>query len=32
MQETIRSTEGLSIAASILERAFDLEERKQGAA
>jgi UDP:flavonoid glycosyltransferase YjiC (YdhE family) len=32
MQEVIRSTEGLSIAAGILERAFDLEERKQGAA
>ena len=32
VQETIRSTEGLSIAAGILERAFELEERKQGAA
>jgi zeaxanthin glucosyltransferase len=32
VQEAIRSTEGLSIAAGILERAFELEERKQGAA
>jgi hypothetical protein len=32
VQEAIRSTDGLSIAAGILERAFDLEERKQGAA
>ena len=31
MQQAIRSTDGLSIAAGILERAFDLEER-QGAA
>ena len=32
MQKAIRMTDGLSIAAGILERAFDLEERKQGAA
>jgi len=32
VQQAIRSTEGLSIAAGILERAFELEERKQGAA
>ena len=32
MQTAIRSTDGRSIAAGILERAFDLEERKQGAA
>jgi MGT family glycosyltransferase len=32
MQEAIRSTNGLSIAADILERAFELEERQQGAA
>jgi hypothetical protein len=32
MQEAIRSTEGLSIAAGILEKAFELEGRKQGAA
>jgi len=32
MQEAIRSTDGLSIAAGILERAFDLDERQQGAA
>jgi zeaxanthin glucosyltransferase len=32
MQESIRSTDGLSIAADILERAFELEERQQGAA
>jgi zeaxanthin glucosyltransferase len=32
MQEAIRGTEGLSIAASILEGAFELEERKKGAA
>jgi zeaxanthin glucosyltransferase len=32
MQEAIRSTDGLSIAADILERAFDLKERQQGAA
>jgi len=29
MQEAIRSTDGLSIAASILERVFRLEERQQ---
>jgi UDP:flavonoid glycosyltransferase YjiC (YdhE family) len=28
VKEAIRSTDGLSIAAGILERAFDLEERK----
>jgi UDP:flavonoid glycosyltransferase YjiC (YdhE family) len=32
VQESIRRTDGLSIAAGILERAFDLEERQQGAA
>jgi MGT family glycosyltransferase len=32
MQKAIRGTDGLSIATDILERAFDLEERKQGAA
>src|SRR4029077_19091923 len=32
VQEAIRGTDGLSIAADILERAFELEERKQGAA
>jgi MGT family glycosyltransferase len=32
MQRAIRSADGLSIAAGVLERAFDLEERKQGAA
>jgi zeaxanthin glucosyltransferase len=32
MQKAIHRTDGLSIAAGILERAFDLEERKQGAA
>jgi len=32
VQQAIRRTDGLSIAAGILERAFDLEERKQGAA
>ena len=32
VQEAIRSTDGLSIAADILERAFELEERQQGAA
>jgi len=32
VQEAIRSTDGLSIAAGILERAFDLGERQQGAA
>jgi len=32
MQEAIRSMEGLSIAADVLERAFELERRKQGAA
>jgi zeaxanthin glucosyltransferase len=32
VQEAILSTDGLSLAADILERAFDLEERKQGAA
>jgi UDP:flavonoid glycosyltransferase YjiC (YdhE family) len=32
VQEAILSTDGLSIAAGILERAFDLEKRKQGAA
>jgi UDP:flavonoid glycosyltransferase YjiC (YdhE family) len=31
MQRAIRTTDGLSIAAGILERAFELEER-QGAA
>jgi zeaxanthin glucosyltransferase len=31
-QQAIRNTEGISIAAGILERAFDLEERTQGAA
>jgi zeaxanthin glucosyltransferase len=32
VQESICRTDGLSIAAGILERAFDLEERQQGAA
>ena len=32
VQETIRSTDGLSIAAGILERAFELDARQQGAA
>jgi len=32
VQEAIRSADGLSIAAGILERAFDLGERHQGAA
>jgi MGT family glycosyltransferase len=32
MQEAIRSTDGLSIAADVLERTFELEERQQGAA
>jgi zeaxanthin glucosyltransferase len=32
MQEAIRSTDGLSIAADILERAFGLGKRQQGAA
>ena len=32
VQKAILSTDGLSIAAGILERAFDLEVRKQGAA
>jgi UDP:flavonoid glycosyltransferase YjiC (YdhE family) len=32
MQKAIRSADGLSIAAGILERAFELEERQQGAA
>jgi zeaxanthin glucosyltransferase len=32
MQEAIRSADGLSIAADILETAFELEERQQGAA
>jgi MGT family glycosyltransferase len=32
MQKAIRSTDGLSIAADVLERAFELEERQQGAA
>jgi zeaxanthin glucosyltransferase len=32
VQQTIRRTDGLSVAAGILERAFDLEERTQGAA
>jgi zeaxanthin glucosyltransferase len=32
VQEAIRSTDGLSIATDILERAFKLEERQQGAA
>jgi len=32
VQKAIRSAEGLSVAADILERAFELEERQQGAA
>jgi zeaxanthin glucosyltransferase len=32
VQKAIRSTDGLSIAAGILERAFESEERQQGAA
>jgi len=32
MQKAIRSADGLSIAAGILETAFELEERQQGAA
>jgi len=32
MQQAIRRADGLSIAADILERAFELEERQQGAA
>jgi len=32
VQKAIRSTDGLSIAASLLERAFELEEKRQGAA
>jgi zeaxanthin glucosyltransferase len=32
MQKVIRSVDGLSVAAGILERAFELEERRQGAA
>jgi zeaxanthin glucosyltransferase len=32
VQKAIRSADGLSIAADILERAFELEERQQGAA
>jgi UDP:flavonoid glycosyltransferase YjiC (YdhE family) len=32
VQEAIRSTDGPSIAAGILERAFDLGEKQQGAA
>ena len=32
VQKAIRSADGLSIAAGILERAFELEERQQGAA
>ena len=32
MQESIRRTDGLSLAADILERAFKLEARQQGAA
>ena len=32
VREAIRSTDGLSIATGILERAFELDERKQGAA
>jgi len=32
VQEAIRTTDGLSIAAGILERSFDLGERRQGAA
>jgi zeaxanthin glucosyltransferase len=32
VQQAIRRTDGLSVAAGILERAFDLEERTQGAA
>jgi UDP:flavonoid glycosyltransferase YjiC (YdhE family) len=32
MQKATRNTDGLSIAAGILERAFELEERQQGAA
>jgi zeaxanthin glucosyltransferase len=31
LQEAIRCSDGLSIAAGILERAFELEERQQGA-
>jgi hypothetical protein len=30
MQEAIRSTDGLAIAAGVLERALELEERAQG--
>jgi zeaxanthin glucosyltransferase len=30
VREAVRRTDGLSIAAGILERAFELEERKQG--
>jgi UDP:flavonoid glycosyltransferase YjiC (YdhE family) len=32
VQKAIRSTDGPSIAAAILKRAFELEERQQGAA
>jgi MGT family glycosyltransferase len=32
MQKVIRSVDGLSVAAGILETAFELEERRQGAA
>jgi UDP:flavonoid glycosyltransferase YjiC (YdhE family) len=32
VQKAIRSADGLSIAADILERAFELEVRQQGAA
>jgi hypothetical protein len=32
LQEAIRSTDGLSIAADILRRAFELEERQPGEA
>jgi zeaxanthin glucosyltransferase len=32
VQQAIRRTDGLSVAAGILERAFDLEQRTQGAA
>ena len=31
MKEAIRSTDGLSIAAGVLERAFELEDSKEGA-
>jgi UDP:flavonoid glycosyltransferase YjiC (YdhE family) len=32
MQKVIRSVDGLSVAADILARAFELKERRQGAA